>query len=67
MGSDVGTVEISGKATHDFSDCTYIKNVRENIENIFDTMLNNYGSPLDGGYYPEVDTYDLSVGDEVPR
>ena len=49
---DLVTTEINGEVTHTFSARTYIKNVNENIDNLFDTTLNNYGSPLKGGYIP---------------
>ena len=39
----------------------------DNIEKIFETTLNNYGSPLEGGYNSEVHTYGLLVGDEVSK
>ena len=38
----MGDSEIDSKVTHDFSSCTYIKNVSENIENLFKTTLDNY-------------------------
>ena len=61
LGEDVGNAEINGEVKHAFSACTYIKNVSEKIENIFETKLNNCGSSLEGGYYPEVYTSDILV------
>ena len=49
---DVGTYEIYGEATHAFISGTYIKYVFYNTKNIFETMINKYGSPLEGVYHP---------------
>ena len=46
---------------------TYIKNVCEKIEKLFEVDLRNYGSPLEGGYHPELDTLDLLLEDQVSR
>ena len=46
------TVEMNGEVTHAFSSHTWIKNLNENVENLFDTTLNNDRSPLEGGYHP---------------
>ena len=56
------TEEINGEVTHAFSYRTYIKNVSENIEKLFETTLKNYGSPLEGFYHTELDTSDLLLG-----
>ena len=37
----------------------------EKVEKLYETRLKNYGSPLEGGYHPELDKSDLLVGDEV--
>ena len=37
----------------------------DNIENIFETTLNNCGSPVEGGHHLEVDTYDVLLVNEV--
>ena len=65
--SDVVTEEINGEVTHDFSACTYIKTLSDNIEKIFDITLNNYLSKLEGDYNTEVDTSYLLVEAEVSR
>ena len=38
---------------------TYIKNVCDKIERVFNLTLKNYHSPLEGGYHPELDTSEL--------
>ena len=48
---DMVTQEINGETTHAFLSLTYIKNMNEQIENIFDTTIKNYVSPLEGGYH----------------
>ena len=59
---DLGTAEINGKPTYDFSACAHIKSVTDKIENIFETTLKNYESPLEGGYHTEVEKSDILVG-----
>ena len=39
----------------------------DKIEKLYEVSLRNYGSPLEGGYHPEVDRTDLLVGDEISR
>ena len=51
MGGDVVTAEINGEVTYAFFDRTYIKHVSENIQNMFETRIKSYGSPLYGGYH----------------
>ena len=52
---------------HAFSARTYIKNVCDKTEKMFETTLKNYGSPLEGEYHPELDKSDLLVGDEISK
>jgi hypothetical protein len=44
---------------------TYIKNVCDKIEKLFDVKLKNYGSPLESGDHPEMDESDLLTGEEI--
>ena len=67
LGSDVVNDEIDSEGTHDFEAHTFIKNTSGNIDNIFNTMIKNYGSPHKGIYHTEVETYVMIVGDEVSR
>ena len=52
LDGDVGTSEIYGKSMHDFPAFNDTKKVSENIENIFDIILDNYGSTIEGGCNP---------------
>jgi hypothetical protein len=44
---------------------TYVKNLCEKIEKLFETKLKNYGSPLESGDHPEMDESDLLTGEEI--
>jgi hypothetical protein len=44
---------------------TYVKNICENIEKLFDIKLKNYGSPLEHGDHPEMDESDLLMGEQI--
>jgi len=44
---------------------TYIKNISDKIERVFEFTLRNYHSPLEGGYHPELDKSELLTGDDV--
>ena len=46
---------------------TYIVNVCEKIERIFDTKLRNHHSPLEGGYHPELDTSTLVSDEDISK
>jgi len=46
---------------------TYIVNVCEKIERMFDTKLRNYFSPLEGGYHPELDTSELVSDEDISK
>lgn len=46
---------------------TYIKNVCEKIEKLFQITLKNYHSPLEGGYHPELDDSNYLGDDEVSK
>ena len=52
---------------HAFSARTYIKNVCDKIEKMFETTLRNYRSPLEGGHHLELDKSNLLVGDEISK
>ena len=67
LGGDVGTVDFNGEVMHEFLARTYIKHVSEKINRSFKTKLKSYGLPLERRYYPEVETSDILVGDEVSR
>ena len=66
-----GDVEVSKDNNGHFhyvqSAKTYIKNVCDKIDTLYETTLRNYGSPLPDGYHPEIDTSPLLVGDEVSK
>ena len=51
LGGNVVTDKIHGEATYAFENHTCIKHISENIENIFETTINNFGSPLEGSYH----------------
>ena len=44
---------------------TYIKNVCEKIEKLFEVDLRNYRSPLERGYHLKLDTLDLLLEDKA--
>ena len=46
---------------------TYIKNVVDKIEKLFDRKLKNVGSPLDAGDHPELDETDFLDEDETRK
>ena len=46
---------------------TYIKNVCENIEKMFQITLKNYHSPLEGGYHPELDESNYLSDEEISK
>ena len=54
FGGDVNVIKMSKGYTHAFFAKTYIKNVCDKIERLFETTLRNYGSPLDGGISPRI-------------
>ena len=62
-----GDVEINAKYGMQLSAKTYIKNVTERIEKMFETRLRHYGSPLEDNYHPELDESDLLDADDVTR
>ena len=43
LGGGMVADKIYGEISHAFSDHTYIKNMIDTIENIFEPTLNNYG------------------------
>ena len=49
LGGDVNMTKMAKGSAHAFSARTYIKNVCDKIEKMFETTLKNYGSPLEGG------------------
>ena len=67
LGGDVNMTKTARGISHTFSARTYIKNVCDKIEKMFETTLKNYGSPLEGGYHPELDKSSLLVGDEINK
>ena len=67
LGGDVNVIKMAKGSTHAFSARTYIKNVCDKIKKMFETTLRNYGSPLEEGYYPELDKSDLLVGKEISK
>jgi hypothetical protein len=46
---------------------TYILNVCDKIERLFELKLRNYHSPLEGGYHPELDESEFLTGDDISR
>lgn len=46
---------------------TYIKNVCEPVEKLFETQLRVYGSPLEDGYHLEIDESPLLSKDMVRK
>ena len=67
LGGDVTTLCTANGYSNAFSAKTYIKNVCDKIERLFDVTLRNYGSPLEGGYHPELDTSELLTGSDVSK
>ena len=46
---------------------TYIKNICDKVEKLFNISLRNYHSPLEGGYHPELDTTELLDKEEITK
>ena len=46
---------------------TYIKNVCDRVEKLFDVTLKSYGSPLEDNYHPEIDESPLLSDDMVRK
>ena len=46
---------------------TYIKNICEKIEKLFQITLKNYHSPLEGGYHPELDDSNYLNDEEISK
>ena len=68
LGGDVEVVKDEDGIFHYASSAkTYIKNVCDKIEKLYETSLRNHGSPLPDGYHPEIDTLPLLVGSEVTK
>ena len=67
LGGDVTVIRTGEGYTHAFAAKTYIKNVCDKIERLFETTLRNYGTPLEGGYHPEIDTSDFLVGIDISK
>ena len=67
LGGDVVVTKRFGKMHYETSATTYIKNVCDKIEKLFETTLRNHGSPMVDGYHTEVDTSPLLVGDEISK
>ena len=68
LGGDVEAVKDEDGVFHYVCSAkTYIKNVCDKIEKLYETSLRNHGSPLPDGYHPEIDTSPLLVGSEVSK
>ena len=46
---------------------TYLKNVCDKIESLYDTKLRNVGSPLNAGDHPETDESDFLTGEDITK
>ena len=46
---------------------TYIKNIVDKIERLFEITLKSYHSPLEGGYHPELDNTPLLEEEEISK
>ena len=46
---------------------TYIKNITEKIEKMFETELRHFQSPMDSTYKPEIDETELLSENEIPK
>ena len=67
LGGDVEEVEVDGKKAWVLSAKTYLKNVCDKIERLYEVKLRNYGSPLEAGYHPETDETPLLSPNEVTK
>ena len=68
LGGDVGVIKDQDGHFHYVTSArTYIKNVCDKIEKLFERTLRNYGSPLEDGYHPEIDNTSLLVGNKVSK
>ena len=61
-----GNVDIGTDSSMYWSAKTYIKNVCDRVEKLFDITLKSYGSPLEDNYHPEIDESPL-LGDDMVR
>ena len=68
LGADVSRKKIPGVPyITTISAKTYLKNVCEKIERLFECKLRNYHSPLEGGYHPELDDSELLEGSDISK
>ena len=67
LGGDVNMAKTTKGYMHAFLAWTYIKNVCEKIEKLYETSLKNYRLPLEGRYHPELDKSGLLVGNEISQ
>ena len=68
LGADVIRKKVPGCSyITTMSAKTYINNVCEKIERMFECKLRNYHSPLEGGYHPELDDSALLDGSEISK
>ena len=61
-----GNVDIGTDGTMYWSAKTYIKNVVDRIEKLFEVTLKTYGSPLEENHHPEIDESPL-LGEDMVR
>ena len=62
-----GNVDIGTDGSMYWSAKTYIKNVCDRVEKLFDVTLKSYGSPLEDNYHPEIDESPLLSDDMVRK
>ena len=68
LGGDVSLKKNNeGKSQIVLSSKTYIMNVCDKIERLFNLRLRNYHSPLEGGYHPELDQSEFLTGDDISK
>ena len=69
LGGDIERKERSdnGKLYTKISARTYIKNICEKVERVFNITLKHYHSPLEGSYHPELDQTDLLDEDSISK
>ena len=68
LGADVTRKKVPGVPyITTLSAKTYIANVCEKIERMFECKLRNYYSPLEGGYHPELDDTELLEGLDISK
>ena len=67
LGGDVEEIRVEGSIRMVLSSKTYIRNICEKIEKLFELVLHKYNAPMDEKYHPELDSTELLTGDNITK